>query len=302
MILIPLPDRTAVGVAKALWKNVFLPFGAPVSLLSDNAAEYKSDLIKELTSLYGVKKIEICPRAPWSQGLCERKNQEITKILKGLVNPKQDNWDLQLTVVASLLNSSYHRIIECSPYFAVFGREYRLPTDLNEVGKMPIYNFDNIPKMLKRLHAKIYENLKYSIMKYQNTELAKKNEKTALKKVEPGDDIFVKTPTPPGKDRKLTPQFNGPYKCVRVHKPNQLDVIIGGKERRVHVNNVKVRKKIEPPSFLFIHQQPYKKEPQEISKNTSETINKKSEIPVGHSYNLRPRPTNKPNRLSVSFK
>lgn len=51
----PLTAATANGVASHLENDVFLRYGAPKILLSDNGVQYKNKLIRELCEPYGVK-------------------------------------------------------------------------------------------------------------------------------------------------------------------------------------------------------------------------------------------------------
>ena len=239
VILSALPNRSAEEVAKCLWKELFLRYSSPVNLLSDNAKEYKSSIIRKLSALYGVKKLEVCPYAPWSQGLCERKNQEIAKILRPKIDNTARDWDEKLDVVSSIMNSSYHRVIQCSPYQAVFGREYRGPKDLAIVGKVPNYNVEDIPAELKKLHSEIYIQIKKNIEDYQTKELAKKNQGKAEKEIKIGDEVFVKQLKPSGTKKKLASLFDGPYRCIDI-APTKIVIDCKGTNRVVHKNHIKV--------------------------------------------------------------
>ena len=64
MILMPLHDKTAISVAKAIMENVFLRFGAG-ELLTDNGCEFRNDLLSEICRLMGVA------QQPMKPGLME---------------------------------------------------------------------------------------------------------------------------------------------------------------------------------------------------------------------------------------
>ena len=53
IILIPLRNKTAVTVAKAIMDNVFMKFGAG-EILTDNGLEFRCELLNELCRLMGV--------------------------------------------------------------------------------------------------------------------------------------------------------------------------------------------------------------------------------------------------------
>ena len=53
---IPTRDQKATNVAKVLWENVFVHYGFPERLHSDQGRDFESRVIKELCSLLGIQK------------------------------------------------------------------------------------------------------------------------------------------------------------------------------------------------------------------------------------------------------
>ena len=53
IVLVPLRDKLATTVARAIMHNVFLRFGA-VEILTDNELEFKNELLSEICRLIGV--------------------------------------------------------------------------------------------------------------------------------------------------------------------------------------------------------------------------------------------------------
>ncbi|CAG8748434.1 13467_t:CDS:1, partial [Cetraspora pellucida] len=67
-----LTSKSVSEVAVFLY-NIFVVFGAPTILQSDNSKEFITDLIAELLTLWpGVHIINGCLRHPQSQGMVER--------------------------------------------------------------------------------------------------------------------------------------------------------------------------------------------------------------------------------------
>ncbi|XP_063592469.1 uncharacterized protein LOC134769659 [Penaeus indicus] len=80
---------------------------------------------------------------PASNGLCERTNQQVLSILRGLVDGKEHYWDLYLAEAQLALNTASHSAIGDTPYYVMFGRDaktlaewwtrpttsYRLPSE-----------------------------------------------------------------------------------------------------------------------------------------------------------------------------
>ena len=74
--LIPVRDRTATTVAEALRSFIITQHSCPEVLLSDNAPEFTSELLKSLCSFYGIKKCEVHPYKPSSNGMVEKEHTE----------------------------------------------------------------------------------------------------------------------------------------------------------------------------------------------------------------------------------
>ena len=63
------------------------------TMISDNAAEFTSEAIKTLCKTHGIRKLEVAPYRPNSNGLVERVNSKIIKILKIYCEKHDtDNW------------------------------------------------------------------------------------------------------------------------------------------------------------------------------------------------------------------
>lgn len=119
----PLKSKSSVEVAKVLY-NVFMVFGAPLILQSDNGAEFTSSIIKELMSMWPRTKIvRGSPRHPQSQGSVERGNAILkTKLAKWMEYNRSKRWTEGLPIVTRAMNVSICRVTNCTPYELVFNK------------------------------------------------------------------------------------------------------------------------------------------------------------------------------------
>jgi len=67
-------DQKATTVAKLLKEQIFDKFGPPDRILSDQGRNFTSSVIRNLCSLYGIKKIRTSAYNPQRNGACERFN------------------------------------------------------------------------------------------------------------------------------------------------------------------------------------------------------------------------------------
>lgn len=125
--LIPLKSKTAVDVAKALL-SIFLQFGAPHVLQSDNGREFTAGIIKELGCLWkDLVLVNGRPRHPQSQGSVERSNASVKdSIVAWMRDNNTSSWSTGLPFVQWALNTTYHEAIKMQPYEAVFGQKARM--------------------------------------------------------------------------------------------------------------------------------------------------------------------------------
>ena len=94
-ILRPLKSKCAKEVANELLK-IFLDFGAPVVLQSDNGREFTAQIIRELTDLWpALKLVNGRPRHPQSQGCVERANADMkSKLAIWMKEQNSRNWSM----------------------------------------------------------------------------------------------------------------------------------------------------------------------------------------------------------------
>ncbi|XP_060848321.1 KRAB-A domain-containing protein 2-like [Rhopalosiphum padi] len=122
LLLHPLESKRAIEVANKLL-TIFLKFGAPKILQSDNGREFVNSIIKKLKDLWPQCTIvHGRPRHPQSQGSVERSNQDIENMIRAWMKDNQSKkWSVGLQFVQFQKNSSFHQIIGRSPYKALFG-------------------------------------------------------------------------------------------------------------------------------------------------------------------------------------
>lgn len=91
----PLKTKRAQEVAIELLK-IFMTFGAPYILQSDNGREFTANIIEELTSMWPeCKIIHGSPRRPQTQGSVERSNQDVENMLRSWMNDNRSvNWSV----------------------------------------------------------------------------------------------------------------------------------------------------------------------------------------------------------------
>ena len=127
---IPLRNKEAVTVARALMDVVFSRMGLPLELLSDNGKEFDNSILKELCRLLGIEKIRTTVYKPSTNGAVERFHRTLNSMLGKVVETNQRNWDEFLPSVMAAYRASRHESTGYSPNFLCLGRENRAPLDI----------------------------------------------------------------------------------------------------------------------------------------------------------------------------
>ena len=99
----------------------------PEELLSDCGINFLSDLILEICSLLGIKKVDTSRYQPQTDGLVEKFNSTITNMIAKSVDGGVE-WDKQLPMHLFAYHSTIQESTRELPFVLVYGRDPRLPT------------------------------------------------------------------------------------------------------------------------------------------------------------------------------
>ena len=97
------PDKSARSVAASLF-SIFIDFGFPKIIQSDNGFEFVNTVVKALTSEFTIDHRLITPYHPRANGLAERFVQTACRAIKKLLEGDESNWDLHVPAVQLAIN------------------------------------------------------------------------------------------------------------------------------------------------------------------------------------------------------
>ncbi|OWZ08446.1 LOW QUALITY PROTEIN: polyprotein [Phytophthora megakarya] len=99
----------------------------PSRLLSDRGSNFISDLAKSFYETLGIKKLFGSAYHPQTQGLVERFNGTLIRMLKMYVSEAQEDWDVYLPRVLFAYRTAFHEALGDTPFFSLYGRDPVLP-------------------------------------------------------------------------------------------------------------------------------------------------------------------------------
>lgn len=140
-------------VAHALIKKLICVFGAPRLVLTDQAKNFLSNLIKRIAKRFKIRRLKTTAFSPASNGSLERSYQPLAESLKQYVNCDSE-WDEWLYLAMLNYNSCIHEGTKPTPFKVVFGRLPRLPSSepLREGDVLPNYN-DYVFDLVTRING-----------------------------------------------------------------------------------------------------------------------------------------------------
>ena len=125
-----MPDQTAETIASCLVDNVFARFGCCREIHSDRGTNFLSQVMREVSHLFGVKRTTTTSFHPRGDGMVERANRTLEGMLALWTNTHQDDWDVHLPLLAMAYRSAPHETTAETPNMMALGREVTLPVDL----------------------------------------------------------------------------------------------------------------------------------------------------------------------------
>ena len=124
------PQANVTAVIDCLHEKIIFRHSCPLEIVLDRGSQFLSALMKAHAEKSRYKLRYTAPYHPQSNGITERANKTLKSILKKFIEPNQTDWDLKLCCAVFSYNISIHESTKFSPFYLVFGREARIPADL----------------------------------------------------------------------------------------------------------------------------------------------------------------------------
>ena len=188
-------NQKAPIVARTLWDKYFVYYGFPDKILSDQGRNFESQLIAELCKLGRVKKLRTTPYHPQSNGSCERFNQTLISMLGTLENEVKSKWPELVSTLVHAYNCTKSNATGYSPFYLMFGRQPRLPIDVefgiktqDPLGGTPQKYVERLQNRLTWAYAKAKEVNDKEIERNRR----RNNRNLRCSKLEKGDHVLVR--------------------------------------------------------------------------------------------------------------
>lgn len=216
---IPTSRITASEVGKFIFESICCRFGAPLEIISDRGLDFQSDPVGDLMKRLSIKRRHSSPYYSQCNGLVEKVNGMICKIITKLICERPKDWDKHLSTALWAYRTSFKTSLGFTPFHLVYGQEALLPIELELASpRMLAHNSENPKEQLKnrildleRLELNREEAINYYAAQAEHRR-RKFNTKIRDKKLEKGslvlryDNRFDNR-----KDGKFLARWEGPF-------------------------------------------------------------------------------------------
>ncbi|WKY07926.1 hypothetical protein Q1695_007431 [Nippostrongylus brasiliensis] len=238
----PVPDKKAETIAEVIF-NQWICMGGrwPECILSDKGGEFENALMASLCEILQIQQKFTKGYCPRENGITERVNGTITRMLKKKTTDSTE-WDKILPTVVYAYNASPHSATGESPHFLLYGHDPRYPSSTIPRDQLSPYMVDyddyktNLLRGLKMAREWLAENAaSYRTRMKEQYDKRWATHKTEALKV--GDRVYVRVFTEKGKAAhpKLVHDWQGPYRVLEVSQNSALVTLIGENEEPVRV-------------------------------------------------------------------
>lgn len=165
VLLHPIRKASAEATIDFLQTHVFLKFGVPSILISDNGPQLRSKTFAEFLQKYNVDHWKTAFYHPQANAT-EAANKTIMNAVRAYIADKSSHrdWDLHLPELNCALNTATHSQTKYPPYTVVFG--FNMCTNGKQHHPVELSEAESDPsKMLQHIREKVARNLRLA---YEN--------------------------------------------------------------------------------------------------------------------------------------
>ena len=209
---VPLKRIDTETVAEAL-VDICSRLGVPEEILSDQGTQFISDYMKGVCRLLGVTQSTTTPYRPMCNGLDEKFNGTLKKMLKRLCNEKPKQWHRYINALLFAYREVPQHSNHFVPFELMYGRTVTGPIHiLRELWTQEIdeQEVQSGYQYLLDLRERLNDTLKLAKEQLESSQARQKkhfDKKTKARRFSPGDKVLVLLPTD---TNKLLVQWKGP--------------------------------------------------------------------------------------------
>lgn len=228
IIIIPIPDKSATTVAKAVVEKCILLYGPMSCIKTDQGTEFKA-VFHEICNLLDIRHICSTAYHPQTIGALERNHRCLNEYLRIFCNDINNDWDKWMPYYGFCYNTTPNLDHNFTPFELLFARKpntfEHIITDVS-----PLYNHEAYDKEMKFRLQVAHANVLDAIQKIKNKRTIKANSDIQETEIKTDDIVYLKLEN----RSKLDKVNEGPYRVTKTSFSNATIVDTNNKCLEVH--------------------------------------------------------------------
>ena len=249
---IPLRAATAKAIAHELFM-LFSRVGICDSIISDQGTCFMSRVLNNLYKWLKVKRIRTSVYHPQTDGLVERFNQTLKKMLKKLVDVDGRDWDQLIPYVLFSIREVPQASTGFSPFELLYGRQPRGLLDIaKEAWESQPCPQRSVIEHIERLQTrarKVWPLVREHMTQAQRDQSRVYNRGAVVREFQIGEKVLVLVPS---NECKFLARWQGPYEIVEKMGPVNYKVQQAGKRKNHQIYHVNILKKWHPAEPIVL--------------------------------------------------
>lgn len=230
-MLICLQDTSSCNIINNIFKRWISIFGYPECIISDNAPNLHSNLVRDFCTKYQIEKLTSSPYYPQGNGIVERLFRTIKDRIYATCRSFGIDWYDSIPFVEMGLRATQCKSTGCTPYEILFGSRMHLPWNDAIHRGIPHKNLSqyvlNLDTLLNKVRKDVIKINESTVDKEMNRKYAK------------GDYVMVKSMKGNG---LLKVKFFGPCEILEILSNKSYLLKYGFKLFRRHEKHLKIYK------------------------------------------------------------
>jgi hypothetical protein len=120
---------TEQSVVNFLFEEIFVRFGVPREIVTDQGAQFTSKLVQDIADKYKIKHQKSTPYHPQANGQVESTNKTLESIMTKTVQMHRKDWSDKLNEALWAYRITWKNSIGFTPYQLVYGKQVLLPIE-----------------------------------------------------------------------------------------------------------------------------------------------------------------------------
>ena len=238
---VPLKNIDTETVAEVLL-NMYSRLGIPEEVLSDKVTQFVSSCMQEVSRLLTINRLTTTPYHPICNGLVERFNGTLNKMLRRPCSELPWQWHRFINSLLFAYREAPHKATRFSPFELFYGRTVRGPVQILKelwIKETDAQEVRTSYQYMLELRERLDDTLKIALQELKRSQLKNKRlyDRGAKRRAfQVGDKVLILLPID---NNKLLLQWRGPFVVERCGNGNNYWVEVNKRINTYHVNMLK---------------------------------------------------------------